>query len=102
MLSNTALLLNGLPFIGSCSCGDEGCAMVYFIIYYDGKKMRGYIPYYTNTYNSITKSEFTAYYEDEDTDFLNSIGLDYDDVTELEPDEDKLLYDINQRIVIIT
>lgn len=48
---------NGLTCLKGWAAGDWECA-VYFIIYYDGKKFRLYIPRYGNTYNLITKTAF--------------------------------------------
>lgn len=93
---------NGMPFIGVSSCGDDEFPEIYFIIYFDGKNMRGYIPYYGNTYNPQTKAAFSAYNEDEDNQFLKPFGKDIDDLAELCADEAKLLFDINNRIVIVS
>lgn len=44
-------------FIG-CMAGGDWENPLFFIVYYDGKVMRGYIPVYGNTYNLDTKTAF--------------------------------------------
>lgn len=53
---------NGLTFLGVGAGGDWEFP-VFFIIYYDGKNLRGYIPENGNVYNKITKTAFGS--EDE-------------------------------------
>lgn len=48
---------NGLTFLGVGAGGDWEFP-VFFIIYYDGKNLRGYIPENGNVYNKITKTAF--------------------------------------------
>lgn len=95
----------GLPFLGMSSCGDEEWVEVFFILYFDGTKMRGYVPYYTNTYNPNTKAAFGLDHEDEDEAFMNSIGKSGEegssDLDDIRCDATKLIYDIEQRIVVI-
>lgn len=45
------VLENGFEFIGFLACGDWE-EPVYFIVYHDGKKLRGYIPVCGNTYDT--------------------------------------------------
>ena len=47
-------LYNGFTFLG-CNGGGDWEVPVYFIIYHDGKKLRGYIPSKGNSYNKRTK-----------------------------------------------
>ena len=53
---------NGLPFLG-ISAGGDWEIPVFFIVYWDGKKLRGYIPTDGNMWNTDTK---TAYGNDYD------------------------------------
>lgn len=48
---------NGFTFLGVTAGGDWE-EPVFFIIYFDGKGLRGYIPENGNTYNKITKTAF--------------------------------------------
>jgi hypothetical protein len=50
-------LPNGMPYLGVVAGGDWETP-VFFIIYWDGKKLRGYIPKEGNVYNQFT---MTAY-----------------------------------------
>lgn len=58
---------NGLSFLGVRAGGDWE-SPVFFIIYWDGKDLRGYIPKDGNSYNTDT---MTAYGNDEQADFDN-------------------------------
>lgn len=102
----------GLPFIGASGCGDEEWVEVFFILYFDGNRMRGYIPYYTNTYNPKTKAAFGLDNTDEDAEYLNEIGIncEYDEdsqeynldvLSDIRCDPAKLIYDIEQKIIVI-
>lgn len=55
---------NGLTFCGMCAGGDWEHP-VFFIIYWDGKKLRAYIPTDGNPWNLMTKE---AYGNDEEAD----------------------------------
>ena len=50
-------LPNGLSYLGLAAGGDWELPL-FFIIYWDGKKLRGYIPTYGNTFNSAVKTAF--------------------------------------------
>jgi hypothetical protein len=50
-------LPNGMDFFGVCAGGDWE-APVFFILYWDGKKIRGYIPTEGNTFNKKTKQAY--------------------------------------------
>lgn len=50
-------LNNGFTFLGMQACGNWECP-VFFIIYYDGKQLRAYIPSYGNTINLDFHSAF--------------------------------------------
>lgn len=90
-----------LPFLGARFCGDEEWTMVFFILYFDGNKMRGYVPYYTNSYNPVTKAAFGLAHDDEDKVFLATLGKTSDDIQDIESDPKKLIFDIEQRITMI-
>lgn len=91
----------GIPFIGASACGDEEWVEVFFILYFDGVNMRGYVPYYTNTYNPTTDAAFGLNHDDEDEVFLDSIGKTSDDTGDIRCDPKKLLFDIEQTITVI-
>ena len=55
---------NGMPYLGVCAGGDWEIP-VFFCIYWDGKKLRGYIPEKGNMYNITTKQ---AYGNDNEAD----------------------------------
>lgn len=57
-------LNNGFTFLGCYGSGDWE-EPIYFIVYYDGKNLRGYIPTYGNTFNSYAKTAFGSDYETE-------------------------------------
>jgi len=79
-------LSNGLTFLGVIAGGDWE-APIFFIIYWDGKKLRGYIPENGNVYSKKHKEAYG-----------NSEPLpDNDD--DFDFDQDKLLEDIEKRIV---
>lgn len=61
-------LPNGMPFLGVYAGGDWENP-VFFIIYWDGSKLRGYIPEDGNLYNTDTKQ---AYGNDEEADLKNA------------------------------
>jgi len=48
---------NGLPFLGVTAGGDWEYP-VFFIIYWDGKKLRGYVPTDGNMWNTDTKEAY--------------------------------------------
>lgn len=54
-------LENGLTFLGCMSCGDEEYTL-FFIIYWDGSSLRGYIPSYGNTFNIDFHTAFGSEY----------------------------------------
>lgn len=61
------VLPNGMPYLGVAAGGDWEIP-VFFIIYWDGKKLRGYIPEKGNLWNTTTKA---AYGNDETADLKN-------------------------------
>jgi hypothetical protein len=62
------ILPNGMPFYGVCAGGDWETP-VFFIIYWDGTKLRGYIPEDGNLWNTDTKQ---AYGNDKEADLKNA------------------------------
>jgi len=61
-------LSNGLTCLG-CSAGGDWQVPVYFIIYWDGKKLRGYVPTKGNAWNTDSKE---AYGDGGESDYLNA------------------------------
>ena len=51
---------NGLSFLGICAGGDWEVP-VFFIIYWDGEKLRGYIPIEGNPWNTTTRQAYGNY-----------------------------------------
>jgi hypothetical protein len=105
------VLNNGLTYLGIISGGDWEDPLFY-IIYWDGKKLRGYIPDNGNVYNRKYKSAYgnadSLNYDDED-DKLSEDELDMllmygekskeDDFHPL-VDMSKMIEDIKQRILL--
>ncbi len=60
-------LPNGMTFLGVAAGGDWEIP-VFFIIYWDGKQLRGYIPEKGNLWNTTTKG---AYGNDDEADLKN-------------------------------
>lgn len=110
------VLENGLAVL-KFQAGGDWEVPVFFVVYYDGKKIRGYVPLKGNTYNPKTKSalgngilpsfndnkgrdldkefvEKEGYKEG--TDFL---GKDY--LNLVKPDETLCLQDVQARIQIV-
>lgn len=95
-------LPNGLTFLG-CYAGGDWETPVSFIIYWDGKKLRGYVPLEGNPWNTTTKE---AYGNDEDADGINAHKRwpdDYDGSPVCDnfpdPDDNEMLKDISTRIL---
>jgi len=59
---------NGLTYCGMCAGGDWEHP-VFFCVYWDGKKLRGYVPTEGNPWNTTTN---TAYGNDEKADLKNA------------------------------
>lgn len=89
----------GLAYYGIRAGGDWEIPLL-FILYYDGQNIRGYIPYYGNTYNFTTNKAF-GNDKDADEEYMKNIGKTLDDIYELEPDINKILHDIEENITII-
>ncbi len=86
---------NGFTFLGVIAGGDWEWP-VFFCIYWDGSKLRGYIPTEGNLWNTDTNR---AYGNDEESDEENIQkrfpGADPDD---LQLDPDKIIEDLKKRI----
>ena len=117
------ILNNGLPII-KCWSGGDWESPVYFIIYWDGKKFRGYTPENGNTFNPITRTASGSEHEsgidfgDRESlkklipelknviDLLSEYELSekiheiFERYQELEPDWNKMEEDIINRIEI--
>lgn len=92
-------LENGLTYLGVSAGGDWEWP-VFFAIYWDGKKLRGYIPEDGNPWNTDTNM---AYGNDEKADVINARkrGYDVDSAGEIiaRIDFRKIAKDIESRIV---
>lgn len=67
-ISGYHTLSNGLTFLG-CYAGGDWEYPVQFIIYWDGKKLRGYVPTKGNPWNTDTKM---AYGNNDEADLKNA------------------------------
>jgi hypothetical protein len=104
-LTGFQTLDNGFTFLGIHAGGDWE-QPIFFIIYWDGKELRGYIPEDGNVYNTKTK---TAFGNDDITDAENlavRFGIDKNDASavqdcldKLDHDAEKLEADIKARIL---
>lgn len=84
-LMGLCTLNNGLTFWGQCAGGDWEFP-VFFILYWDGKKVRGYVPREGNPWNKKTKMAFGN-----DESERTTMG-------ELKFDVDKIEMDIRDRL----
>lgn len=62
-IESCIISVKGIPVLPLCAGGDWEIPLCFFI-YYDGKKLRAYIPTYGNTYNTKTMSAFGNSEED--------------------------------------
>jgi hypothetical protein len=94
---------NGLTFLG-VQVGGDWESPVFFVLYWDGSKIRGYIPTLGNPWNRTTKQAFG---NDEDADREDAKrqfpGYDFESenfgVSDIEPEWDKIEADVRARIV---
>lgn len=95
---------NGFTYLGVCSGGDWETP-IFFCVYWDGKRIRGYVPTEGNPWNTDTK---TAYGNDDISDnknikkrypdkFVNNKENDIE-YLDLDFDEIKIKKDILERI----
>jgi hypothetical protein len=90
-------LSNGLSILGVTSGGDWESPL-YFILYFDGKELRGYIPTEGNVWNTDT---YTAYGNNEEADEINcKKRFGVNDYNQINLDQDKIDADIQARIVL--
>ena len=102
------MLSNGMSILGVSAGGDWEWP-IFYCIYFDGKKLRGYIPEKGNTWNTDTKK---AYGNDPKTDLRNAkkrwpdkyppdLKFDEDDYDDIEPigNTYEMAKDIIDRIV---
>ena len=91
-------LPNGMTFLGVAAGGDWEVP-VFAILYFDGKKLRGYIPTKGNAWNRITKRAFgNANFDiipNEDYIALEKLGL-FGDLSDEEKEELKKEIDSNE------
>lgn len=96
-------LPNGFTFLGCWAAGDWEYPVA-IVLYWDGKKIRGYVPMEGNPWNTTTKQ---AYGNDEDADGKNAHkrwpdifdGSPLDDSGEFDANDDEMLKDIVARIL---
>lgn len=92
-------LSNGLSFLGCLAEGDWEYP-VFFIIYYDGKSLRGYVPICGNL---INRDGMSAFGNNDDEKFMQKeLGADYNESSwkEVQYNWDLIEEDIKSRIVI--
>ncbi|MEK6832920.1 MAG: hypothetical protein AABY32_02640 [Nanoarchaeota archaeon] len=99
---------NGLTYLGATAGGDWEQPL-FFIIYHDGNNFRAYIPKDGNTWNTDTNMAYGNSEEDEDdpdnADIKNinkRFGKNYkgwEDVGDINVDCDKIIKDIENRII---
>jgi len=88
-------LPNGLTYLGVIAGGDWECP-VFHIIYWDGAKLRGYVPTDGNTWNTDTKEAYGNNEEADDKNSQKRFGFDADALDIMECD--KIVADIEARI----
>lgn len=91
---------DGVPYIRLRTGGDWESPLV-AIIYFDGKKLRGYIPKDGNTYNHRAKAAFGNDDKNDVADATKQFGdsfIDNDGCIDVEPDFDLVAKDIAGRI----
>jgi hypothetical protein len=88
---------SGLNFLGVVAGGDWEVP-IFFIIYWDGEKLRGYIPEDGNTFNTVTKK---AYGNDQEADSENMKKVWGENATfgSLKCEYERIMTDIEGRIV---
>jgi len=87
-------LSNGLTFLG-VEMGGDWEYPIFFIIYWDGKKIRGYIPKNGNIWNTDNKM---AYGNDEKSDYNNCLKrFGCEDYNLIKKDPNKIVSDILKR-----
>lgn len=110
---------SGLPFLGFLAGGDWELPL-FFIVYYDGKSLRGYIPEDGNTYNHKTNTaygsemEYIIEKEESNFDFTEvwdfeeakikypKLKIKYEDNKNLKFDWKAIERDVSNRIILVT
>ena len=107
---------NGFSYLG-CEVGGDWEHPIYFIVYWDGEKLRGYIPKLGNIWNQKIKSAFGNSNEDSvsfisqykkfplgfDQSIIDRIKHnenDYSDFIDLIHDNELIMQDIKARIIL--
>jgi len=88
-------MTTGLVYFGAMAGGDWECP-VYFIIYWDGKQLRGYIPKNGNPWNRKTKRAYGNSEVQDNADCQKQYGMDYNH--EIRHDPVEILLDVQDRI----
>lgn len=90
---------NGMTFLGVYAGGDWEIP-VFFIVYWDGKKLRGYVPTKGNRWNTTTKCAYGNDQEDDEKNLRRLYGYncrEFDDCPS--PNKDEIIEDIKERIL---
>jgi hypothetical protein len=94
-----SMTADGVPYLRISAGGDWEHPLV-CILYFDGRKMRGYVPKDGNTYNHKAKSAF-GNNDSDDAECIRQFGQDADpkgDAVDVEPDMARIERDIDGRI----
>lgn len=92
-------LENGLTYLGCCAGGDWENP-VYFIVYFDGKKLRGYIPTKGNVFNTTTKQAYGNDLELDKDNLIKKYGVNHTgDVEDEDIDPKLIIEDVTARIL---
>lgn len=95
-LTGFHILPNGLSYLGVVSGGDWELP-IFFVLYFDGKKIRGYIPESWNPWNHKTKQAYGNDESADEEDIQKRYGVEsQEDVPPI--DESLVLADIQNRI----
>lgn len=86
-------LENGFTYYGLMAYGDWEDE-VFFIVYWDGKTLRAYIPKEGNLYNTDTRTAYGNSGEYDDVNKLKRFGM----VGKIDPDLEAIIQDISERI----
>lgn len=68
---------SGITYYACWACGDESLTPYVLIFYFDGKKLRAYIPIYGNAWDTLNKCEIDY---DSDDFLIRETGYNYDDL----------------------
>ena len=90
---------SGVDFLSFLAGGDWEIPLL-VILYWDGKKYRGYIPIKGNVINLKTKSAF-GNYDEEDEEYIKEYYGKEIEMDEIEPDINSCFEDFEQRVEVI-